>query len=108
MFIILSGSIVIMVWGLWRVMSGKKSTEMQQNLGLAGILVGAVVAIAANFTRSDAGVMTLVALLAGAAMLVLAILCVSAIRRPEGGATRIDLAAILIGVFAFLVGSVFH
>ncbi|XUW99883.1 MAG: hypothetical protein TUN42_08290 [Dehalogenimonas sp.] len=108
MIIILSGAIISMVWGVWRVMRGKKSTEMQQNLGLAGILVGAVVAIAANFTRSNAGVMTLIALLAAAAMLVLAILCVSAIRRPEGGATTIDLAAIMIGVFAFLLGSVFH
>ncbi|PPD57498.1 hypothetical protein [Dehalogenimonas etheniformans] len=108
MIIILSGAIISMVWGVWRVMRGKKSTEMQQNLGLAGILVGAVVAIAANFTRSNAGVMTLIALLAAAAMLVLAILCVSAIRRPEGGATTVDLAAIMIGVFAFLVGSVFH
>ncbi|APV44887.1 hypothetical protein Dform_01566 [Dehalogenimonas formicexedens] len=108
MIIILSGAIVTMVWGLWRVMNGKKSTEMQQNLGLAGILVGAVVAISANFTRSDAGVMTLVALLAAAVMLVLAILCISAIRRPEGGANTIDLAAIMIGVFTFLVGSVFH
>jgi hypothetical protein len=108
MIIILSGSIISMIWGLWRVLRGKKSTEMQQNLGLAGILIGAVVAITANFTKSDAGVMTLVALLAGAAMLVLAILCISAIRRPEGGATTLDLAAIMIVVFAFLVGSVFH
>ena len=108
MIIILSGAIVSMAWGLWRVINSKQSTPMQQNLGLAGILIGALVAIIANFSKSNAGLMTLVALLAGALMLVLAIFCVSAIRRPDGGANRIDLAAILVGVFAFLVGSVFH
>ena len=108
MIIILSGAIISMVWGLWRVINSKKSTRMQQNLGLAGILIGMVVAVTANLSKSDAGVMTLIALLAGAGMLVLAIFCVRAVRRPEGGATTVDLAAIMIGVFAFLVGSVLH
>jgi len=108
MIIILSGAIVSMAWGLWRVIASKKSTPMQQNLGLAGILIGALVAIIANFSKSNPGLITLVALLAGALMLVLAILCVSAIRRPDGGANKIDLAAILVAVFAFLVGSVLH
>jgi hypothetical protein len=108
MVIILFGAIISMAWGLWRVINAKKSTEMQQNLGLAGILVGAVVAISANFSKSDAAVMTLVGLLAGATMLVLAIFCVRAVRRPEGGATTLDLAAIMLVVFAFLVGSIFH
>ncbi len=108
MIIILSGAIVSMAWGLWRVINSKQSTPMQQNLGLAGILIGALIAIISNISKSDPGLITVSALLAGACMLVLAIFCVSAIRRPEGGATKLDLAAILICVFAFLVGSVFH
>jgi hypothetical protein len=108
MIMILSGAIVSMAWGLWRVINSKNSTLMQQNLGLAGILIGALVAIIANFSKSNSSIMTIAALLAGAFMLVLAIFCISAMRRPEGGANRIDLAAILIGVFTFLVGSVFH
>ena len=108
MVIILIGSIVSMAWGLWRVLNSKQSTPMQQNLGLAGILIGALVAIISNISKSDPGLMTVAALLAGACMLILAIFCVSAMRRPEGGANRVDLAAILFGVFTFLVGSVFH
>lgn len=106
--IILAAAIIAMVWGLWRVLNGKTSSPTQQGMGLAAILIGAAVAIAANLTDSDSAIMTAVALLAASGMLVLAIFCIRALRRPEGGATSIDLGVIMLTLFTFLVGSVFH
>ena len=106
--IILAAAIIAMVWGLWRVMNSKTSSPTQQGMGLTAILIGAAVAIAANFTDSDSGVMTAVALLAASGILVLAIFCIRALKRPEGGATALDLGVIMLVLFAFIVGSVFH
>jgi hypothetical protein len=86
----------------------KKSSPTQQGMGLASILIGAAVAITANLTDLGSGAMTLVALLASAGMLVLAVFAIRAQRRPEGGATGIDLAVIIVVLLSFLVGSVFH
>jgi len=107
MIIILAGAIISMAWGLWRVLT-KSSSQAQQSMGLAAILIGAAVAITANFTSLGSGAMTAVALLAASGMLVLAIFGIRAVRRPEGGATGLDLAAIIIALFSFLVGSIFH
>jgi hypothetical protein len=109
MIIILGGAIITIVWGLWRTINSKTSTQTQQGLGLGGILIGAAVAVTANLSDSDAGIMTAAALLAAAGMLVLAIFAIRAMKRPEGGgATSLDLAATLIGFFSFVVGSVYH
>ena len=105
--IILAGAIIALVWGVLRVVS-KTSSPTQQGTGLASILIGAAVAITANLTDSDAGVMTAAALLAAAGMLVIAIFCVRALKRPEGGTNGIDLGVIMVALFSFLVGSVFH
>jgi hypothetical protein len=108
MIIILGGAIITIVWGLWRTINSKASTQTQQGLGLGGILMGAAVAVTANLSDSDAGIMTAAALLAAAGMLVLAIFAVRALKRPEGGATSLDLAATMVGFFSFVVGSVYH
>jgi len=107
MITIIAAAVLSMAWGLSRVLI-KSASQSQQSMGLAAILIGVAVSVAANFSHSDAGVMTAVSLLAGASMLVLGIFCLRAIRRPEGGATTLDLSAIVLSIFLFLVGSVFH
>ncbi len=106
--IILGAAIIAMAWGLWRVLNSKTSSPTQQGMGLAAILIGMAVAVTANLTDSDSAVMTAVALLAASGMLVLAIFCIRALKRPEGGATGLDLGVIMLVLIAFIVGSVFH
>jgi hypothetical protein len=83
-------------------LSSKTSSQTQQNTGLAAILIGMAVAITANFTDSDSVIMTAVALLAAAGMLILGIFGL------RGGGPKLDIL-ITFGVMAlFIVGSVFH
>ena len=106
--IILAAAIIAMAWGLWRVLNSKTSSPTQQGMGLAAILIGMAVAVTANLTDSDSGIMTAVSMLAAAGMLVLAIFGVRALKRPEGGATQMDVIITVAVTALFLIGSIFH
>ncbi|KTB47988.1 hypothetical protein [Dehalogenimonas alkenigignens] len=107
MIITLAAAVLSIAWGLLRVMK-RTSSATQQGIGLTAIIIGMIVALIANLTDLSPSAVTAVALVAAAGMLVLAVFAVRAMKRPEGGATNIDLAVIMVIIFSFIVGGVFH